>query len=186
VYGIEVDMEPIGALMWEHRTIEKALSLLEKEMDRTRSKGKINHRFLEQAMDFFHSYADRTHHGKEEDILFVELSQKQLSDEHRKTMDGLKKDHVRGRELIGQISDALKTGKGETAEEVNNVTLAIEGLLELYPQHIEKEDKHFFYPVLDYFDKEERKEMLQKFYEFDRQLIHDLYKMVLEEMEKVL
>jgi hemerythrin-like domain-containing protein len=173
-------MEPIGPLMWEHRTIERAVGLLRKELGKIRGGGKPAPEFLEITVDFFRTYADRTHHGKEEDILFRELARKRLSPELSRTMDELKAEHVRGRALVGRIDDFAKSGS-----DPDSLLVVLEELAELYPRHIEKEDKHFFYPVLDYFSREERDNMLREFYDFDRQLIHEKYKALLEQMGDV-
>ena len=53
-------------------------------------------------------------------------------------------------------------------------------LVKFYPRHIEKEDKHFFYPILDYFNAGEQDAMLREFYEFDRRMIHEKYRKVVE------
>ena len=50
--------------------------------------------------------------------------------------------------------------------------------------HIEKEDKHFFIPAMDYFSKEEQSAMLDEFRVFDRNMIHEKYKKIVEEKEK--
>jgi len=49
-------------------------------------------------------------------------------------------------------------------------------LVDFYPKHIEKEDRHFFIPVMDYFSKEQKDAMLEEENEFDRVLIHDIYR----------
>mgnify|MGYP000055270791 CR=1 FL=1 len=74
-------MQPIGPLMHEHRLIEKIIPLIEKQLKAVRQKGEVNGRFIEGTVDFFRTYADRTHHGKEEDILFTALREKELSSE---------------------------------------------------------------------------------------------------------
>ena len=48
-------------------------------------------------------------------------------------------------------------------------------LIELYPRHIEKEDKHFFFPIQKYFTKKEREQLLQKGYEFDQHFTNQYY-----------
>jgi hemerythrin-like domain-containing protein len=49
-------------------------------------------------------------------------------------------------------------------------------LAEFYPKHIEKEDKNFFFPCMEYFTKNEQDVMLDEFWEFDRNLIHEKYR----------
>ncbi len=43
-------------------------------------------------------------------------------------------------------------------------------LVEFYPRHIDKEDKHFFLPVMEYFSREEKDALLARMDEFDRGL----------------
>ena len=80
-------MLPIAPLMIEHRLIEKMLAVIQKEIDRGEQQNKINPEFIDLAVDFIRIYADRCHHGKEEDILFRDLRQKALSS-RRKTDHG--------------------------------------------------------------------------------------------------
>jgi hemerythrin-like domain-containing protein len=56
-------------------------------------------------------------------------------------------------------------------------------LIELYPAHIKKEDKQFFIPVMNYFSKQEQDDMLQESWEFDRKMIHEKYKNIVEKLE---
>jgi hypothetical protein len=46
----------------------------------------------------------------------------------------------------------------------------------LYPAHIEREDKLFFQPVMNYFSAQEKDEMLKEETEFDRHIIHRIYR----------
>ncbi len=179
-------MEPIGPLMWEHRTIEQALRLMERELAAIREKSDLHPEFLKNLADFFRTYADRTHHGKEEDILFKELEKKPLSGDDAAIIRELKSEHVRGRELVKQLCDGAEAYSVEKAKGKEMVAGALEELLKLYPRHIEKEDRHFFYPALEYFTREERDEMLKKFSDFDKELIHEKYKAVIEDMGKML
>ena len=52
----------------------------------------------------------------------------------------------------------------------------LEKLVDFYPRHIDKEDKHFFIPCMAYFSEAEQAELLDRMYEFDRQLIHEKYR----------
>lgn len=56
-------------------------------------------------------------------------------------------------------------------------------LVKFYPSHIEKEDKHFFIPCMGYFTPKEKDDMLQEFWTFDRNLIHEKYKQMVEKFE---
>ncbi len=63
-------MKPIGPMMREHRLIERMLRQLGHELDAINTRHTTDPVFIETAVDFFRTYADRTHHGKEEEIYF--------------------------------------------------------------------------------------------------------------------
>ena len=67
---------------------------------------------------------------------------------------------------------------------LNNIIELMKRLTDLYYQHIEVEDKHFFLPVMDYFDKSEHEQMLDEFYDFDREMIHDKYRNIVQDCGK--
>ena len=51
--------------------------------------------------------------------------------------------------------------------------------------HIEKEDKHFFIPAMDYFSRDEQQKMLDEFREFDRKMIHEKYRAMVGQREAI-
>ena len=83
-------MMPIAPLMIEHRLIERMIRLMDKEADRIRQGGRPDVDLINMVIDFIRTYADKLHHGKEEDILFKSLAKKSLSAEHKKIMDEFK------------------------------------------------------------------------------------------------
>lgn len=87
---VESTMLPIGPLMIEHRLIERMVDLLEKEALKIRDTKRLDMIFINAAIDFFRFYADRTHHGKEEDILFTELLKRKLSSTDKALIESLK------------------------------------------------------------------------------------------------
>ena len=99
-------MKPIGPLMREHRLIERMVSLVNKEIRQIDEQHEANIKFLANAVDFFRTYADRTHHGKEENILFKTLDKKPLSQEFRRVMNELTEEHVWGRQKVSQLFKA--------------------------------------------------------------------------------
>jgi len=168
-------MKPIGPLMREHRLIERMVKILEKELIKIKKTDEIDTNVIFSGIDFFRTYADRTHHGKEEDILFRELAKKKLTPEHKKIMNKLVEDHVFARKIVGALNDAnLSVAKGNK-ESIIEIISNLEKLVALYPKHIYVEDKEFFYPILDYFSKDEQDIILQEFWEFDQKMIHEKY-----------
>ncbi|MBN1829509.1 MAG: hemerythrin domain-containing protein [Deltaproteobacteria bacterium] len=174
-------MKPIGPLMWEHRLIEQMASLLQKAIAQIESGDGVDVVFLERAVDFFRVYADRTHHGKEEDILFRDLRRKKLSTEHERIMQELETEHRIARNTVKALVEAAREYTAAKKGDPSTVRHCLADLVELYPKHIEKEDKHFFFPVMDYFSENEQQDMLMEFNEFDRKMIHEKYENTVEE-----
>jgi hemerythrin-like domain-containing protein len=176
-------MMPIGPLMIEHRLIEKIVPIIQEERKKIKKHNKVNPIFINKTVDFFRMYADRTHHGKEEDILFRELENKHLSAEHQKTMDELVEEHVWARNTVGKLLEAKENYTKGNIEAIQDVLELLDELSEFYPKHIVKEDEHFFIPVMEYFSQEEQDKMLDEFWEFDKKLIHEKYEKVLDELK---
>lgn len=168
--------------MWEHRVIERIVPLLRAQAAHIDERGEVDAAFVEKAADFFKVYADRTHHGKEEDILFRALGAKRLSEGHRRTMGELVEEHTHARGMVGRLLAAREgwlNGDGAALGVMRDMLL---GLSDFYPAHIEKEDRRFFLSVMKYFSDEEQLAMLGEFNAFDRGMIHWRYQRLLEEL----
>jgi len=177
---------PIGLLMQEHRVIERMVPRLEEERRNITDLKHVDPVFIDTAVDFFRTYADRTHHGKEEDILFEELEKKQLTKDFKRVMNELIEEHRYARRTVQSLLKAKEKyveGDEDAAAEILD---DLGKLIELYPKHIEKEDKGFFYNAMDYFTEGEQDQMLERFLEFDRNMIHEKYRAIagLEETKK--
>jgi hemerythrin-like domain-containing protein len=177
-------MMPIGPLMIEHRLIERMIRLLKKELGQVGKLKKADPVFIEIAVDFMKSYADRCHHGKEEDILFRDLAKKGLSAEHSIIIEELLDEHVRARKATANLLEAKQRYSNGDEAAIRDIVDALTWLVNFYPIHIEKEDRHFFMPVMAYLSKQEQGSMLEEFYDFDRNLIHAIYRGVIERIEK--
>ncbi len=177
-------MQPRGPLMIEHRLIERMIALIEKELKRIEDTGKADPFFIDVAVDFIRFYADRTHHGKEEDILFSTLAKKKISDEDNRIMNELIDEHKFSRKITGELveaNDRYRKGDESSIEEIRE---KLKTLVGLYPKHIEKEDKVFFPEAMKYLSEEEQQAMLEEYWEFDRKMIHEKYTSVVESLEK--
>lgn len=177
-------MLPAGPLMIEHRLIERIIKLMDKELQNILRSNKANIDFINVAIDFIKIYADRCHHGKEENILFRDLTKKPLSIEHKRIMNELIKEHILARGIVKKLIEAKDKYKEGDNQALKAVVENIGILVKFYPEHIEKEDKHFFIPVMAYFSSEEKEAMLKEFWEFDKRLIHEKYGKIIDELEK--
>lgn len=175
-------MQPIGPLMIEHRLIERMVRLMRMELERIRANILVDPKFafvdpvfIDVAVDFLRTYADRCHHGKEEDILFAGLAAKDLDPELKKTLDELTAEHVLARDYTKELVAAKENYLREDPEAVGRILFYLDKLTAMYPRHIATEDQHFFIPCMSYLTSEEKDSMLARMGEFDRQMIHEKY-----------
>ena len=179
-----VNLLPIGPLMREHRLIERMVRLMEEEIRKISETNEVNPDFIDVVIDFLRTYADKCHHGKEEDILFKSLAGKNLSNEHNKTMHELIEEHIYGRRMVSDLLSAKENYVTGNVDSLKDIQKSLKELTELYPMHIEKEDKRFFYPCMEYFTEQEQEAMLQEFWDFDKKIIHEKYQQVIEAVEE--
>ena len=173
--------KPIGILMIEHRLIERALNVLEARINSPGSPPDVI--AIAELIDFFGTYADATHHGKEEDILFVEADELKLSEELASVLAQLRDDHVRFRGYRRAMKEAnRKLAKGDKAA-LNDLVSTAKEFIPRLRQHIVKEDQMFF-PGFDKLQqKSDRDKMKIAFHAFDAERIHETYKAVVERNE---
>ena len=168
--------------MIEHRLIERMITLVQQKLNQIESTNQVDPFFIDTVVDFIRIYADRTHHGKEEDILFKKLSNKQMSDQNRRIMDELLDEHVLGRKTTKELVEANAQYRVGEKTALAVIVSKLKRLVDFYPKHIEKEDKVFFPAYMQYLSDEEDQLMLKEFYDFDREMIHEKYKIVLENL----
>lgn len=177
-------MMPIAPLMIEHRLIERMIRVIGTEITRIEQTGRVDPEFVDMAVDFVRTYTDNCHHGKEEDILFRQLMDKPLSDELKAILSELIEEHRKGRQVVSDLVKAKEEYLRGNEGAVSQVMGCLRFLVEFYPVHIEKEDRHFFLPCMNYFTPDEKDEMLSEEYEFDRNFIHYRYRTMVEKAEK--
>jgi hemerythrin-like domain-containing protein len=173
-------MLPIGPLMIEHRLIEQVITFLGNETANARLGRQMQVSTVDTVVDFVRVYADRTHHGKEEEILFRDLQKKQLSIEDSRIMRDLEQDHRVARQLVKDIVDAKRRFEAGNELAMVDVLQKCDSLVDLYPDHIRKEDKIFFPSAMRYFSQQELAAMLEEMWQFDRKMIHEKYRQIVE------
>ena len=93
-------------------------------------------------------------------------------------------EHIIGRKTTSHLEAAKNSYFSGTKKELHVILKKMDFLVNLYPKHIEKEDKHFFQPVMAYFSSEELDRMLKEEHNFDRKMIHRKYSQVVKGYEE--
>jgi hemerythrin-like domain-containing protein len=171
--------------MREHRLIERMVALMGREANRVEATQALDPAFIDLAAGFIKNYADRCHHGKEEDILFRDLKGKDLPAELKQIMEELVAEHKLGRKMTKELLKAKESALKNKAGALAEVIAGLKALVDFYPRHIEKEDKRFFYPCMEFFDRKQKDAMLAEFWEFDRRLVHEEHENTVSALEGV-
>lgn len=135
----------IDDLMNEHRLIEKVLGSLEAFADAVESGAAAERKTVAAYAEFFRGFADKCHHGKEEDRLFVKMI------EHGFPKDSgplavMYSDHRHGREHVAALA-AVAGGKGALSpEERKTIVHHARSYAPHLREHIVKED-NALYPM---------------------------------------
>ena len=92
--------------------------------------------------------------------------------------------HVLGRNNVKKLVIAKEGYAQGNKNALKDITENMGTLIKFYPKHIEKEDKHFFIPCMDYFTQQERDIMLKEGEEFDKKLAQVDYEKIVEQLEE--
>jgi hemerythrin-like domain-containing protein len=163
--------------------IIRAIELIKKQTAQIETNKALDPNFIVTTVDFFRTYADRFHHGKEEGLLFKALSQRQLSEPDHKMMNELIMEHAFARRTITSLQESKENYLLGKNEALKDVLEALNKLIKLYPQHIEKENKQFFYPSMTYFSEQEQKDMYTNFIDFNQNFTDKRYKQIINSLE---
>jgi len=132
---------PTKILTEEHQNILKFIEILNEECDAIEKEGRIDYEFLKKAVDFIKNYADKFHHKKEEDVLFVELCKPNVM-MHCNPVQQMLYEHDIGRKFVKGLENGLK--KKSKKDILENAR----GYAELLREHIFKED-NILYPMAE-------------------------------------
>jgi len=139
-------IDPIEVLMEEHRVIEKGLDALDAFSKRVESKEiQEGAQTLGQLVEFIQEFADRTHHGKEEDILFDEMVKNGFSKESGPIAVMLS-EHDEGRSYVRGLKEYSQKAEAWTEDDRKKIRFLASSFVTLLRQHIQKEDQ-ILYPM---------------------------------------
>jgi hemerythrin-like domain-containing protein len=161
-------------LVDEHKLIKRWLALmpvLAKTLDLSSEQDR---QVIKDGIDFIRSYADRLHHGKEENILF------NCFDDTEDIFRVIYEDHRRARSLVQQMLLALD--EKNTKELCSNM-LEYADLLE---EHIRKEDEVLFPWLNGRLTKKQKEELATHFEHADKDIAMDIekYRRFIERLEQ--
>ncbi|MBJ6724209.1 hemerythrin domain-containing protein [Geomesophilobacter sediminis] len=175
-------MDISSQLVHEHRLILRMLTLLERNANLLAQGEFGDYRFFIDGVDFIRNYADRFHHAKEEDVLFVALVANGMPREHS-PVAAMLMEHDQGRAYVKAMCEAAARAlDGEAGQEAAITENAL-GYVALLRDHIAKEDD-ILYPLAERVLPEEvRPAMVEAYHKADGS-IEEHYRKVVEHYEQ--
>ena len=181
-------MKPTDILIKEHDAILKMLNILEEVCLRLDNGERVEETDLENIVEFFKVFADKCHHGKEEDILFPALEEYGIPNEGG-PIGVMLSDHVVGRDNVKGMSDAIVDYKeGKDSAPIEFVRYG-RNYIELLTAHIEKENNILFVMADMHIPDERQQSLLVDFEKAEEEKIgagvHEKFHKLLEELSVV-
>lgn len=181
-------MRPTEILKEEHQGIKTGLRILGKIAEKLDAGDPVPAEHLEQLVDFIRTFADRCHHGKEEDLLFTEMEKAGVPRQGGPIAVMLL-EHDQGRGYVRAMADAIaeyKAGDRAAAQKFAQNAYNYVGLL---TQHIDKED-NILYVIADmHLSDEQQACLLEGFERVETERIgpgkHEEYHRMLERLSAI-
>ncbi len=131
----------------EHRLILRMIALVENNTAAMEAGRFRNWQFFLDAIDFIRNYADRFHHAKEEDVLFVELINNGMP-EKSSPIEAMLIEHDQGRAHVRAMEEAAIRAQAGEPGQIPIIAEHARGYIELLRGHIRKEDD-ILYPLAE-------------------------------------
>jgi hemerythrin-like domain-containing protein len=163
-------MQATADLRSEHEVIQQVLDCVEVLAEQAAQTGRIDLASAREALDFLGTFADRCHHGKEEQRLFPALHLKGLP-KHVGPIAVMLDEHEQGRAAIQWMRQAVLDAERDPAGAAARFAKSARTYVELLRDHIDKENGVLF-PIADQMLNEaETRALLASFQEVEH---HDM------------
>lgn len=139
-----INMNCIDLLVYEHTNIKKVLKVVRKICFELTKGMEVPYDDFAQVIDFVRNYADKYHHGKEEDMLFIEMNNELLGLIGEGPIQGMLIEHNFGRGFMVDLELALKEHKDGNEEVIVDIIGNAMGYANLLTKHINKEDNMIY------------------------------------------
>jgi hemerythrin-like domain-containing protein len=158
----------------EHLVIAKVVGAAPVLADRLEADQAVDADLLQGVVEFMRTFADRCHHGKEEELLFPLLGQRGVP-MHGCPVEALTMEHVKGRMLVKGLAEAVETYRKGDPEGKQAVIQALRGIAGLYPNHIWKEDYLLFPMTNKVLGPDDQQTLLQQFEQVEERVGRDVH-----------
>ncbi|HAE63055.1 MAG TPA: hemerythrin [Eubacteriaceae bacterium] len=180
-------MDSIQLMVDEHVYIKRMLAVLRKYSYRLLNGEQVDFEDFYKMIDFVRNYADKHHHGKEEDFLFNRMVENQGSAAEKLVKNGMLVEHDLGRLHMQELEEAIERVKAGDDESKLDVIANAVSYTHLLHRHIDKEDAVVYKFAQNGLSKEVMDQIDAQCESFEKdataQGIQDKYIKLLEELE---
>ena len=181
-------MKATQQLKDEHEGIKLMLNIMETICNDLEKGKELNINHFGKILDFIKGFADKCHHGKEEDILFPTLVNHGMSKEGGPIAVMLH-EHELGRDHIKSLSSAFEDLKEGNKAALENIVSGTRSYIELLRNHIEKENNILFMMADKVLDEKEQSTVFEDFEKLEIEKIgpgkHEEYHRLLKELKNI-
>lgn len=167
-------MKAIEILVKEHDSILKMIQITQNLLNSQDDKTKINIDHVEKIIDFIRNFADKYHHLKEEDMLFVEMENQGMSRENGPIAVMLM-EHDEGRSYIKQAAEAVEKFKLGDQSAFDQLKDNLLNYCTLLSNHINKENSILYPMAKRILPDNIQLTMSENFEKFNSSTIHNEY-----------
>ena len=176
-------MKPTDILIKEHDAIMIMLNILEEVCLRLDAGERVEETVLDNIVEFFKEFADKCHHGKEEDLLFPALEEYGIPNEGG-PIGVMLSEHVMGRDNVKGMNDAIVDYKEEKEFASKEFVRYARNYIALLTEHIEKENNILFKMAVMHIPEERQQSLLVDFERAEKEKlvpgVHEKYHRLLE------
>lgn len=177
-------IKPTKDLSLEHGGILQMLVIMEKISGRLKNGDDVKREHLEKIVEFLRNFADKCHHGKEENIFFPEMLKNPANE---KLVNELLGEHKAGRDLIRGMAESLdKFGAGNP--DAWHIAVNAQEYSRLLREHVKKEN--ILFALADKELSAEKQEEIEELFEkLEKEVIgegkHEQYHGWLKELKDI-
>jgi hemerythrin-like domain-containing protein len=178
-------MNPIEDLVHEHKAIKVMLSIMNKIAENIRNDKSVDTNDLENIVDFLKTFADKCHHGKEENALFPALVEAGIPKEGG-PIGVMLHEHTIGREYIKEISTKTEQFKSGNSEARQLIADSLSSYINLLYAHIQKEENILFPMGEKVLTIQKQNEIYEKFERIEEEVVgHGVHEQLHELLNKL-
>ncbi len=180
-------MRATETLREEHRAIERMLAVLETAADGLDAGERPPASLFRDAVDFVRNFADKCHHGKEEDNLFPRMEGRGVPREGG-PLGMMLHEHDLGRQYVGAVDGAIEAYEAGDEGAAETIAENARQYAELLRGHIAKENAVLF-PMADrVLTEEDQRDLEERFERVEAELmgpgVHERYHRMLDDAER--